>query len=253
MTKYLKNIKLGKLNLDKLQITKIRKIMKYYASIAEQKIEGGDCYILLDRSQTRQYFDIHKKWLFEIEESLSKQKGKKFHIDICGRTTACRMGFDASYCFALKTSDFVKKISINNHFFIDGDIFNPTEFNKFILFIKENKLYPSLVTFEPVAGLHEYGLSSAISTKVPGYREFVYSYMGKRLEQVIEILRPGGYIYLEKPFQFDPVLVGEFITGTPKNQFDLSIGIKKITRNKKCRIEISNDMNGPYFLIHKPL
>lgn len=225
--------------------------MTYYLDISKEKINNGDRY-RLDRTQTRQYFEIHPKWFKKIIKTISEQKGKKIHIDICGRTTACRMGFDASYCFALKTSEFVKKISDDNHFFFDGDLFNPVGFNLFIQMIKENELFPTLVTFEPVAGLHEYG-PSAISREVPGYREFAYSYLGKRLEQVIEILRPGGYIYMERPFQFDPVLTADFITGTPKNQFDISLWIKKIARRHKCKIEISQDCSGPYFLIYKPL
>lgn len=227
--------------------------MRYYASISAQKIDSGD-YYRLDRNQTRQYFDIHKKWFFKIKESLLKQKGKKIHIDICGRTTACRMGFDASYCFSLKTSDFLKKISVNNHFFIDGDVFNPTEFNEFILFIKENKLYPSLVTFEPVAGLHEYGpYSVGVSKLTSNYPDFVYRYLKKRLEQVISILKPGGYIYLERPFQFDADMMTEFLRGVPKNKMAISIAIKKIARLNKCTVEISHDCSGPYFLIHKPV
>ncbi len=229
----------------------LRKVMHYYANTSQQKINEGDRY-RLDRRYTRQYFEIHPKWYEKIYSTISKQIGRKVHIDICGRTNASNMGFDASYCFALKTSDFIKKISSANHFYFDGDIFDPVVFNMFISFIKDHKLNPSLVTFEPVAGLQEYGPCTEIDRNVSRYREIVYGYLQKRLIQVITILKPGGYIYLERPFQSDPILIADFFRGVPRNKMDISMEMKKIARRHKCKIEVSNDIHGPHFLIHKP-
>jgi len=184
------------------KFSEIRKVMRYYNSVEMIKAEAGDHY-RLDRNNTREYFFLHKEWYKKIEKYVNEQKGSNLiHLDICGRTSARTMGFNESYCFALKTSELIKKFALKNHHFFNGSLFNPNKFKNFIKLIKDSGKFPSLVTFEPVAGLQDYGPKVLIEG-VSNYRDIVFTYLSKRLCQVVEILKPGGFIYMERPFQFD--------------------------------------------------
>ena len=230
----------------------IRKVMEYYHSVAIKGIEGGD-HFRLDRHQTREYFFIHKMWDEKLHKYINeelKNKEKLIHLDICGRTNARTMGFHKSYCFALKTSYFRKKMSEDNHYFFDGDLFNPNDFNEFIELIKTQKAYPTLITFEPVAGLQDYGPEIKIDG-VSNYREIVFAYLVKRLYQIVEILKPGGFLYMERPFQFDSDNAVDFFCRVPQNKFKISNSLKKVARKLKCKIEIGKEIGGPYFLLRK--
>ena len=105
---------------------------------------------------------------------------------------------------------------------------------------------PALVTFEPVAGLGSYQWGDKY---VSNYKSITYGRLEKRLVEMIHILRPGGYIYLERPFQMEGL--AEFFQSKSQKDYDISIHLKKIARQQKCTIEISSCIGGPYFLLNK--
>jgi len=224
----------------------IRETIKLHNSISKNK-DPDDNY-RLDRYNVNSYFDIHEKWRDKIcsyFHELHDAGEKVVHVDICGRATARSLGADISYCFSFKTPLF-RSILEPNNVFIDGNIFNTSDFSSLINRLRKDNARPALVTFEPVAGLQDYHL---LAEHVPDYMKITYGQLEKRLTDMIGILRPGGYIYLERPFQFG-TLADSFLRKDQKD-YEISLSLKKISRLEKCRIEISSVIGGPYFLINK--
>lgn len=114
--------------------------------------------------------------------------------------------------------------------------------------LKRDNISPALVTFEPMAGLNRY--QSMYNAENPIYENVTYGQLEKRLEEIVEILKPGGYIYLEKPFQFSGT--ADFFRGIPQKQWEITLNIKKLAERLKCKIKIATKISGPYFLIQKP-
>lgn len=236
----------------KNKFSQIRKSILFHRNASSEKIKDGDRY-RLDRFYTQDYFDIHPQWKEKVMKyfsSLAEQKIRVVHVDICGRTQAKRMGANKSYCFSLKRNILFTNSSYQEYF--DGDIFNSSDFSKFITLIKkEEKTNTALITFEPVAGLQDYGPERKIDG-APDYKAITYAFLGKRLTNLINILRPGGYIYPERPFQFDADNFIDRFSRKKKGEYVLSVRIKKIVRKLKCRIEMNQTIGGVYYLIHKP-
>jgi hypothetical protein len=146
-------------------------------------------------------------------------------------------------------SETDKMISGSTNVLFDGDIFDSRNFNKFLSTLRQDSTAPSLVTFRPVAGLQNYSPIHAIQG-VPMYEEITYRQLAKRLEGMVEILRPGGYIFLQHPFQSE--VIDNFLSGKKQNQWGISLRIKGLARKCKCRIEINSAPAGPCFLVNKP-
>lgn len=213
----------------------------------------GDDHHRLDRYYTADYFKIHPQWADKIIKyfrDLRTQGTKVVHADICGRTEASSLGADKSYCFSLKTSEFRKALTPEGQVFCDGDIFDTDDFSRFINKIKQEK--PALITFEPVAGLQDYGPCQKI-TDAPSYKQITYQRLIKRLCSIIEITRPSGFIYLEKPFQLDADDIIYALRGKSQKEWPISLALKKTAEKMGCTIEIKSEIGGPYFLLRKGL
>ena len=229
----------------------IREAVKHYRKTTE--INRCDDYYPVDRYHAAGYFETNKKWKEIIRAYFGglHNKGKEVvHVDICGRATAESLGADRSYCFSLKTPKHRRRVSRAlsdaDNVFIEGDLFSTPDFLNFMNRLKEDNVHPALVTFEPIVGLQGY---NPLGVAIPEYPETTYGLLEKRLKTMIEILQSGGYVYLGKPFQTDGL--ADFVQGKREKDYEISLHLKKIARQQKCRIAINEEFNGPYFLINK--
>lgn len=233
--------------------TEIRKVITAHHLISSSK--PFDDRYRLDRPETYQYFTIHKEWSTKLHNYFSElhsNNERVVHIDICGRSGARSMGADISYCLSLYTTDFAKEIAAPHKILFDGDIFTTKHFDSFVSFAKKD-VAPALITFEPVAGLQAYSPGLHQDKLSSLYKEITYQQLIRRLRIGIELLRPGGFMYLERPFQFDSSHFIDIFNKKSFKDFTLSIEIKKLLKRRKCKIEIRGHLGGPYFLIQKPL
>jgi hypothetical protein len=233
--------------------TEMRKVVTAHHLISGSK--PFDDHYRLDRSETYQYFTIHKEWSTKLRDYFAKLRlnnERVVHIDICGRSGARSMGADISYCFSLYTSDFAKKIAAPEKILFDGDILTTKDFNSFVSLVNKDAA-PALITFEPVAGLQAYSPGLHQDKVSFLYKDITYQQLIRRLRVGIELLRPGGFIYLERPFQFDSGHFVDIFNNKKFKDFAISIAIKNIVKKYKCKIEIRGHIGGPYFLIQKPL
>jgi len=231
--------------------SQIKKTINFHRMVSIENQKGND-YFRVDRSDTSRYFDLHSKWEIKVADylrTLRQQGFKVVHADICGRTNAHSLGADKSFCFSFKTSEITKALASKEQVFFDGDLFNSKRFSEFISLIKQES--PALVTFNPMAGLQSYGFYQQGVKDISLYKKITYQVLINRLHQIIEVVRPGGFIFLEKPFQFDSEIAAGFILRKPQNQWTISLALKKIARKMKCTIEISSEIGGPYFLLKK--
>jgi hypothetical protein len=218
----------------------IRKALGYQRGVSETSSQKDE--YPLDRHDAENYFWLQKEWKQEIVEyfnTLHSQGKDVVYVDICGRASAKNLGADRSYGFSLKTPEARREQSEAGDTFIDGDIFDSKAFASFLAFLKEKGDQPNFVTFEPAAGLKDYNPLNVPTEEGEKYKEVVYQQLEKRLVDMIEILKPGGYVYLSRPFQ----KIENFV-------FD---EIKRIVTDSGCEIEMSNTAAGPQFLIRKPL
>lgn len=231
----------------------IRKTIELHREFSEKE-KCGSRYYRVDRVSASYYFFMSKKWEERVSSYLGKlrsQKKSAIHIDICGEANATSLGATKSYCFYLgRKSGTEKAVERNGHIYFNGDLFNSDEFLEFIRLIKKGGISPALITFNPIAGLQEHGPDRGVEG-IPLYKEITYRILGKRLEQMIKILMPGGYILLENPFQFDADDFYEWFTKVPIHKRTLVVNLRKITRKMKCKTEVCRDINGTYFLIQK--
>lgn len=229
----------------------VRKAIEFHKRTSD--VGRQDDTYRLDRNDAEDYFGILPKWrskLINYFDSLHEQGEKVVHVDICGRASARSLGADKSYFLSLNPGEFRKAISHKGDVFIDGDVFSPKDFLRLKKRLEEDGARPALVTFKPVAGLQNYFGAGMKVEGVPNYKEITHARLEKRLEEVVAILRPGGYVFLERPFQFDSGFINA-LEGKSQNEFDISIALKRIAKRLKCKIEIASVITGPYFLLHK--
>jgi hypothetical protein len=225
---------------------------QYYSkSSGEHERDNPSDRYRVDRRSAEQYFSIAPKWKQKLLEYFSElKKAKEFIVcaDICGRASYLTLGANKSYFFSYKTNELCRLGENKKNVFFDGDIFNPTHFSQFISVIRNDGAQLAFVTFMPMAGLQQY--TPQTIEGLPNYEHLTYTYLSKRLRDIVRILRPGGYVMIERPFQFDGSII-DFACRLPQNQFKISIAMKKIARKLKCRIEILSGIGGPYFLLRK--
>lgn len=234
----------------------IRKALELHKKSTQETAEANprDNY-RVDRSGAERYFASHPEWQRKIQEYFRRihSKGEEIvHVDVCGRASAENLGADKSYCFSLKTPEIKKALSNPGDIFIDGDIFNSKDFSDFINKMEEDGVQPALVTFEPIVGLQAHTPTSTKTEVSENYKEVTYHQLEKRLIDMIKILKPGGYIYLSRPFQFDDT-ARDFMEGKSVEDWTLPVEVKRIAEEWGCKLEISGGIGGPYFLLQKPL
>lgn len=231
----------------------IRKRVKEHREISNK--EKDHDYFRVDRAHTSGYFEILPEWRQKVRQFFHKvhEKGEKVvYVDVCGRTSADDLGADKSYCFSLQASEITKSfrpIMSKTTEFVDGDLFNAEDFDSLIQTLKERKESPALITFMPMAGLQSHGPrdSKSIEAKV------TYAMLEKRFRSLYSILKPGGFILLEKPFQMDSSNWASFFRGVPQTEYEISKHFKKLAEELGFELSIESQTTGPYFLIRKPL
>lgn len=200
---------------------------------------NDDVYPGCDRTSCWGYFsengDLRSKVLGYIG-LLPKSRKPIVHIDFGGRAHAFEFGADISYSFALNKND--GRFGERNQIYFQGDFFNGKDFTRFLTTLREKEHFPSFVTFAPHAGFQE----------IP-YNEVTKAILGKRFCQVVEIMNPGGLLYLERPFAISDI--SDFIRGLKQGEYELTLDVKKLSRKTGCRVQMSESIYGPRFLVQK--
>lgn len=240
-------------DIQKLKFLEIRKSYAYYRKATKAHLEHNPSdHYRVDRSFAIRYFSIFPKWrkkIIDFTNELKKNKKDFSYVDVCGRASGVSFGANLSFLFSLKTGKVKRAFSNQGtDIFIDGDIFNPDDFNRLLDEIRSRGVPPALITFRPMAGLQSY--TPFRSIEIPGYEAITYTILYKRLAAIFELLLPGGFIMIERPFQFDGTMADSMM-GLAPNQYKISVALKKIARKLKCKIEIGHELGGPYFLLQK--
>ena len=230
--------------------SEIRKAIEFNNEMSEKAQPTDGERFRLNRYGAELYFTHFQKWREEIGSYFNEVKAqgdKVTYVDVCGRANGRKLGADISYCFSLQTPRSADWFHDEEDVLMEGDIFSAKDFYGFVSRIKEDGNQPSLVTFEPVAGLQDY--SPGGQSKPTLHREVTYQRLENNLKKMIEIVRPGGYIFLGKAFQLDDL--GDFFARKKPEEYTTSLNIKRIAKETKCSLRIQGDIEGPYFLLRK--
>ena len=202
----------------------------------------------VDRIWTDIYFSDtrHYKWQTEIEEFARHVQSLGKHalfLDVCGNTSASRMGFDHSFQASMSCDGSV--INRDTTFY-RVDIFAHPGLKPIIENITQEHGQLTLTTFRPLAGLQTYmtlGQSKA-------YKMLICRCLFRQLELIVNATRVGGYIHLERPFQMDES-TSEFINKTPVRKQLNHVTLKSWARKLHCSIRLHHDSFGPKWLLRK--
>ncbi len=228
--------------------TEIRKIIALLNATSKRRRATGEHY-RLDRLDGSSYLDSFPKWQREITSYLSELRAKgeePVYVDICGRAHGFTLGAVKCYSFSLQP--------IPNYFLpsehkvmVEGNLFSGKDFNTFIQFLRNSGSRPAVVTFEPVAGLQYYTPDVANGL----FARIVYQRLESNLRRMYDLLLPGGFIYISRPFHLDGLR--EFFAGVPQEKSTLALQIQSFCQNRRCSLQINRSIFGPRFLIRKHL
>ncbi len=226
----------------------IRKIIALLDATSKRRKTTGEHY-RLNRLDGSSYLDSFPKWQWEITSYLSELRAKgeePVYVDICGRADGFTLGAVKCYSFSLQP--------VPNYFLpsehrvmVSGNIFSGKDFNSFIQLLRKNGSRPAFVTFEPVAGLQYYTPDVANGL----FERIVYQRLEGNLRRMYDLLLPGGFIYISRPFQLDDMR--EFFAGVPQEKSALALRIQSFCQNRRCSLQINRTIFGPRFLIRKHL
>jgi hypothetical protein len=227
----------------------IRAVLEHNREVAKDQPD----YWGKDRNSAGEYLEAFPDWEKKIRRylhSLREQGERVVYVDVCGRTTARSLGADRHYSFSLQSPDwhFLKS---EDDVRIQGDIFRARDFYSFVNLLHENGDHPAFVTFEPVAGLQKFTPPGQNAKGLPFQAEVTYQRLENNLARMLRVLRPGGFIFLERPFQFDRFGMRDFILGKPVEQYELSLWMSVFCKKYKCKLEMGRSIHGPRYLICK--
>ncbi|HEY6022196.1 MAG TPA: hypothetical protein VIY48_20715 [Candidatus Paceibacterota bacterium] len=226
----------------------IRQALRYTRRITAVVLEKEDHYFRLDRRDAAEYLwdrDDWKRLLREYFESLRNQGERVVYVDICGRTDARSFGVERNYSFSLQPVDFYW-IRPKDNILVQGDIFSARDFYSFVNLLRANDDYPAWVVCEPVAGLQSY----TPRKKGPDLHfEVTYQRLANNLRKMLEIVRPGGYVFLECPFQ--GMNFGDWFQKKPVEEYESSLWIKDFAKRHGCTVRIKSSIVGPRYLLRK--
>lgn len=230
----------------------LRQVQAFYKNATELNfLENPSDRYRVDRFDAMGYFDIFPKWknkVISYIEDLKKMKEKFVYIDVCGRASGQRLGADTSYLFSLRTDKLKRMARPKGDVFVDGDLFNRKDFSVLLGLVRED-VAPAFITFRPMAGLQNYSFINKETKNFPNYEKITYGLLGKRLADVIEVLRPGGFILLERPFQC--IGLEDFFKGVPQDKSEFTLLVKSFAKKIKCSVDVLSSIGGPYFLLRK--
>ncbi len=209
------------------------------------KRNSGEHYDL-DRHNGELYIHGHEmiqKKVYTFLRSLRDAGEPVVYVDICGRA---RLSFaDINYSFSLQENYFrFERVPER----VVGDLFSARDFYGFLRTIEANGHRPSFVTCEPVAGLNTYSFDFG-KGEADCYKNVLYQRLENNLRAMIELLRPGGFIYLTRVLQGEGV--SEFFARVPQEKRRESLFVKAVCKSARCSVDIERTVCGPAFLIRK--
>ena len=195
-----------------------------------------DQFYRLDRRSVNSYrLDPHwSERIYDFLRATRAGRGKVVYVDICGRATGESLWADESFTFSLQPLDrlfWTEKTATH----VQGDLFNPRDFYGFIRLLQKRRASPAFVTFHPVAGLQSYTPWSKDDD--PTYDLVVFQRLANNLKKVIEILKPGGFIHLGKPFQLFSMDMRDFLNHVPREEWKSHVWLKAFCRKMRCSVE----------------
>lgn len=208
---------------------------------------ADDQYYRVDRRNAAEYLWDRDDWKKLISEFFSQLGGKGHDIvfvDVCGRASARSMGATHNYSFSLQKVGTFDDNEDGSQ--VRGDIFNSRDFYSFVNLLRERGHFPAWVTCEPIVGLQSY----APYTKHGLLREqVVFQRLENNLRRMIEVVLPGGFIFLECPFQ--GMNLGDFIQKKSLEEYDSTLWLKDFCSRNKCSLRVKDSIVGPRFLLRK--
>jgi hypothetical protein len=228
------------------EFSEVRRAARELRAVSAREAKASH-YYRVDRTDTSRYFYGMEDWLREIEKYLTSvrvQGETAAYLDVCGTTSAERLGCTVNYQFTIQDR---RRLSVTkNTFPVVGDLFARSDFDRVITLVKANGHLLSLTTFQPMAGLQRF--TPKADTQL---ESVVYQHLCHQLAKVVEITREGGYILLERPFQFCPHNLRDFLRGERGTKSSAHAWVKKLARSLRCKIRVSNTLNGPMWLLRK--
>jgi hypothetical protein len=231
--------------------SEVAKTIRYNRDITQRT--KNDHY-RLNRFWAGGYFGIVPKWekiIANYFKELHEQNEKAIYVDVCGRASASYLGADKNYQFCLQPYDH--KIELfRDEITVHGDIFNEKDYYSFLKLLRQNNDFPALITFLPVAGLQGYTPDEIFGDAPNMHSKVTYQRLKNNLRKSIEVLREGGYIFIDRPFQFGRYAgAAEFMQRRPQDQYELSLWMKLFCKEMKCTLKVESNIGGPHFLIRK--
>ncbi len=242
---------------DGVSFGTIRKVLRYHKRKSERRRRTDDGYYRVNRLNASQYFffdnnefGIQSEWRKQVTSffhQVHDQGQKVVYLDLCGEASARSLGADVSYTFSFQpyfTSELTNVIhpGVQKS---DGDIFSLRDFSQMLQLIRDKGERLSLVTFDPIVGLQTHTPSHENKDE----KAVIYGILEQRLRKVVELMVPGGFVYIGRPFQIDGLT--DFLLKKRQSESDLSLHLQKIAASLKCSIEIAEVLTGPYFLLRK--
>lgn len=214
--------------------------------------EKDDHFYRVDRRSADDYLRGIDGWSRKVYvrlQELRMQGIPAVYADICGRATGRAMGFDRSYTFALQPVSHLWGSGPEvTH--VEGDIFSMRDFYSFIALIRARGDMLDFVTCEPLVGLQTY-----IPGELPQHQEsklhsaVTYHRLANNLERLLSVVRPGGYLFLDRPFQFGAYSGLEgFLSRLPQEQYKLAVWLRGFCKKHRCSMEIGGVLGARYLI-----
>lgn len=201
------------------------------------------------------YMSLLPKWERKVQDYIwqLKQAGQRVvYADICGRTTAVERGADISYGFSLHASEMTRIVHPKQDILVDGDLFRMRDFYSFLALMRDKGDRPAFVTFNPMAGLQSYTPSESdkyINTRL--HPRVTWQRLANNLRHLLEVVRPGGYVYLDRPFQLAGTDTIDWLLKKELKDYQSAMWMKEFCKGKQCSVMVDRDISGLKFLLHK--
>lgn len=172
--------------------------------ITREHLEAGQVWGM-DRGHATDYFYVyyeHLSWLAKVERffhQLRQQGVPVTYVDICGRAFWPTTLVQHNLSFSLQP-DYIHETWAGEQY--EGDIFNTRDFNGFMRVLARVER-PALITLVPVAGLFFYDERGRADEEIEQLTRRLFV---KRLEALLRILRPGGFMFIAPCFASDDTL-----------------------------------------------
>ena len=202
----------------------------------------------VDRTWTDIYFfelDDWEKEIYAFATTVKDSGQSAIHLDVCGNTSARGLGYEHSYQFSMSTRGAWQE----NCTACRGDIFDKRALRDFLLKIEAERGKLSFTTFMPMAGLQ----SHSPDEDYVAHRDVLYQRLFQQLYLVLLHTHVGGYVLLERPFQFDygDGRIENFLSRTPFKQSAFHTAVKVWAKRLKCSVRGKHNLTGGIWLLRK--